>query len=233
MLNDGRITIEPNASMETHLSGNHVKLPHGFRVYAAVYHLRGGVASQDEFFATRKLELDVMLNIDITSADLDTLPSIEYSGENVVELDAKERTWLKSPENKARTREYVTLPIQTIPQTCGPSDGSIMAEDGPESEDEDKVDELIPSDPGTPDSPPTSAFALNCRCGRQGNGNEKYDAENEGLAIQCNQCNEWSHVACQRNARASNLLPHDNFICNSCSFQGILPPEVPRTSARM
>lgn len=55
-----------------------------------------------------------------------------------------------------------------------------------------------------PSSLPDSEFALNCRCGFQGDGNQIY-REEEGLAIQCDECKDWSHVACQREGRASNL----------------------------
>jgi len=190
--------------------------------------------SQDEYFRARKLELDIILNIHITSLNLDTVPSIEYSGLDLVELEAEEKTWLMHPQ-KARTREYVTpckekaLPA---PQPQGPSDKLIRAEAGPESEEgveeEEVVDELASE--LSLDSPPTSAFALNCRCGRQGDGNKAYSAELEGLAIQCHECNEWSHVACQRNARASNLRAKDHFRCDGCSLEGVLPTKTTKTS---
>lgn len=51
--------------------------------------------------------------------------------------------------------------------------------------------------------------------------------EEEGLAIQCDECKDWSHVACQRDSlregRASNLSVKDKFICDVCDIQGLLP----------
>ncbi|KAF4621743.1 hypothetical protein D9613_012157 [Agrocybe pediades] len=60
-----------------------------------------------------------------------------------------------------------------------------------------------------------SVFSLNCRCGAVGDG---YNPdENDGLdAIQCPICEEWSHIACQKNGRASRLHKNARFYCDSC-----------------
>jgi len=68
-----------------------------------------------------------------------------------------------------------------------------------------------------PSSPPDSEFQLNCRCGFHGDGNKFYRKE-EGTAIQCDECKDWSHVACQRNGRASGLGEKQSFVCDLCSL---------------
>ncbi|EDR02673.1 uncharacterized protein LACBIDRAFT_332179 [Laccaria bicolor S238N-H82] len=82
-------------------------------------------------------------------------------------------------------------------------------------------EEGVISQPGSPTTPPSplsslpdSEFELNCRCGIIGNGNILYHHEHE-VAIQCDQCRDWSHIACQRDGRASNLVPDALFICDS------------------
>ena len=44
-----------------------------------------------------------------------------------------------------------------------------------------------------------------------------YYNEEEGEAIQCNDCMRWSHIACQKNGRASKLRPKEHFFCDFCS----------------
>jgi hypothetical protein len=61
-----------------------------------------------------------------------------------------------------------------------------------------------------------SPFQLKCRCGVSGDGYDQ-DAAMAGLeAVQCGLCKIWSHVACQRNGRASNLRPNMQFHCDGC-----------------
>jgi hypothetical protein len=73
-----------------------------------------------------------------------------------------------------------------------------------------------PDLPPSPDSP----FNIKCRCGLKGDGNVFFD-EKEGLAVLCTECEHWSHIACQRNGRASKLRPKEAFFCDIC--QGHAP----------
>jgi hypothetical protein len=57
MKNGGFCMEEPNAKFATHVSGNKIQLPTGFKVWAAFYHLRGGSNAQDKFFETQKHSL--------------------------------------------------------------------------------------------------------------------------------------------------------------------------------
>jgi hypothetical protein len=56
---------------------------------------------------------------------------------------------------------------------------------------------------------PNSEFDINCRCGIA------YYQE-DGEVVQCEECKDWSHIACQRNGRASNLPKNKPFLCDSC-----------------
>ena len=69
----------------------------------------------------------------------------------------------------------------------------------------------------TPESLPDSLFDIKCCCGLEGDGNIFYNEE-EGEAIQCNDCMQWSHIACQTNGWASKLWSKEHFFCDFCSI---------------
>lgn len=115
----------------------------------------------------------------------------------------------------------------------------ILESDGPESEEETtgnlpqpphgnlkpalKIDtnlkaEITRSHPTAPGSPPDSPFNIKCRCGLQGDGNVYYDKK-EGEAVLCTECEHWSHIACQRNGRASKLRAKEAFFCDFCQVR--------------
>jgi hypothetical protein len=123
-------------------------------------------------------------------------------------------------------------------------DNSSATTYGVESEDETSLDKTPPlaikplADTATipssshilpSSSPPDSEFQLNCRCGFHGDGNKLHRKE-EGTAIQCDECKDWSHVACQRNGRANDLTAKDTFICDLCSLATVAVALKGRTS---
>lgn len=48
--------LDKKASFATHLAGNNQGFPGGYKVSAAIYHLRGGTRAQDIFFNARIIE---------------------------------------------------------------------------------------------------------------------------------------------------------------------------------
>ncbi|KIJ93842.1 hypothetical protein K443DRAFT_111442, partial [Laccaria amethystina LaAM-08-1] len=79
--------------------------------------------------------------------------------------------------------------------------------------------------PSSPVSLPNSPFNLKCLCGLKGDGNISYNQE-AGVAIQCSDCGDWSHLACQRDGRASDLPEKELFICDFCDLSTLLPRPV-------
>jgi hypothetical protein len=243
MLHGGFAVEEPDAKFETHISGKNAKIPDGFRVYAAAYCLRGGTLAQDLFFTQRTHALANIFNLHTSSQSLDILPILSYHVRTLIEIDPIDRSWLLYPTN-AQTTEYVS----PHGKYSLPHKPSVTRYSSIESEDEtvtslDKTPgppiELlpdtiaIPSSPlFLPSSPPDSEFQLNCRCGFNGDGNKLHRSKEEGTAIQCDECKDWSHVACQRNGRASGLGEKDIFVCDLCSIATIVVARRLRKSER-
>jgi len=182
-----------------------VEEPDGFRVYAAAYCLRGGTLAQDLFFTQRTHALANIFNLHTLSQSLDILPTLSFHDRTLIEMDPHGKysqprkpsvTSLRySIESEDETSVDKTPPKKPLPDTAIPSSPLFM-----------------------PSSPPDSEFHLNCRCGFLGDGNKLHRSKEEGTAIQCDECKDWSHVACQRNGRASGLGEKDTFVCDLCSL---------------
>ena len=203
MLHGGFTVEEPDANFETHISGKNMKIPDSFRVYAA-YCLHGGTLAQDHFFTQRTHVLANIFNLHTLSQSLDILPTLSFHDRTLIEMDPIDQSWLLYPTN-APTTEYVSPHGKySLPHQPSVTRYSI------ESEDETSLDKTagcpietlpetvaIPSSPlFLPLSPPNLEFQLNCCCEFHGDGNKLHHKE-EGTAIQCDKCKDWSHMACQ------------------------------------
>lgn len=211
---------EADANFQTHMAGRNTRLPDGFIVWQVFYFLRGGLDAQKSFFVHRAQALQDKFGLKLSTTNLDQRPSVSFDSDDLVELPARERHWLFNPF-KPNTKEYVSqlAPDQSFSEDMDP---------GPESEDTiNPQDDFIPGDlvsvAGSSDSLPDSLFGLDCRCGMVGDGNIFYHPEQHGTAIQCILCDNWSHIACQRDGRASNLGKNDNFVCDYCDPTFMLP----------
>lgn len=234
-MKNGGCAVRVEGGMFTgHISGNSQAFPDGYHIATAIYHLRGGSQAQEVFFARRAKSLATKYNVNVSGEDLSTLPHIFHGG-NLLELDPHERFWLRSPLN-TKTKEYVTKIVATSTKPKGlvsaptkssvqpnPAPRSTGQRDSPESEEDThpphhSSQQSAPSDD---QSLPDSLFQINCRCGLKGDGNQLYRAD-EGEAVQCDECRDWSHIACQRDGRASQLGPKDSFICDICDASSLL-----------
>ena len=250
-LENGRYTLlEEGATFAKHVAGNSQNFPAGYSVATAIYHLRGGSKAQDIFYNIRselyrkKFKLDVS---GLTPA-YSSLPKCSYLG-NLSKLPLEARTWIKDSKTRKLMVEYVSaLPAPPVVHLDSNSeDGTTLTikvppfvksnvrlstpekaildltVNSPESEEETNPRRL-PSPAASSSSLPDSVWSLNCRCGVKGDGNTLY-REDDGTTIQCNDCLDWSHIACQRDGRASLLSERKVFICDICMGQVVMLPQ--------
>lgn len=219
----------------------------GNSIHHAFYYLRGGIQAQNMFIKLRTDQLRAEYPLAFPNIDLASPIAIEYSSEDLSLMDPKKRTWLINPY-KSSTSEYIPMNVAINPSSPMKIIESEDEEEDSmpiDAEEEDSIpidDELsntmtvdqsgakeltvanIGQPPIThlspaPSSEPDSLFAIHCRCGVTCDGNVFYNADDVGEAIQCEECKDWSHIACQRNRRASKLHKDDTFICDFCDLQ--------------
>ena len=220
-LSHGGLTIvERKAKFQTHVAGKKVKIPEGFVVYQAFYHLRGGLKAQAAFSGIRAQAIREAFKLSVTQSSHSNPMAVKYDGEDLISLDPLLR---KAWSLKDNIDEYISprKEIEAAPLALDDID-----EDDEFEEEEPTVRVVQPLPHGSPDqkgssvSLPDEEFELRCRCGLTGDGNILYQEE-EGMAIQCSQCQYWSHVACQRNGCASNLSEDEDFTCGLCDFSDL------------
>ncbi|KAF8075742.1 hypothetical protein FPV67DRAFT_1648897 [Lyophyllum atratum] len=217
--------LASHGKISTHLAGQDPQLPEGYKVLQVFYHLRGGLEAQKKFYELRSKMYQEKFNLKSSETSFGKPFAMSYTDEGMTRMEKVDRTWLAKPLLR-NTSEYVSLQDAR----CS-SDISMRSRDSPESEEETRgrkhitppkqqslpssltsVRESQASDSG---SLPDSLFSLNCRCGLVGDGNILYQ-KIEGEAVQCADCQDWSHMACQKDGRASDLKDKEPFRCDLC-----------------
>jgi hypothetical protein len=232
--------LNKSAKVNTHLVGTKIRLPVGFHVHQAVYRLRGGIKAQDQIFQVRRQAYQEKFNLSIAAKSVDVLPQVSYIGDNFVAYSPPDKPnfriakteYLSCNAPDLTTAKYKSKGGSKVKEPLYVSSGSSLS---PESEEEttgptkpltinSPLNPTTPP-PSSPVSLPNSPFNLKCLCGLKGDGNISYNQE-AGVAIQCSDCGDWSHLACQRDGRASDLPEKELFICDFCDLSTLLPRPV-------
>ncbi|KAF9470273.1 hypothetical protein BDN70DRAFT_939859, partial [Pholiota conissans] len=88
----------------------------------------------------------------------------------------------------------------------------------------------------SPDEEMKTLFHLDCRCRLSHKGDSLDDIQNiedTGELVQCTLCESWSHIACQREGRASKLGTNDSFECDNCNLSSVPGIIATRTLGRV
>ena len=211
--------VEQNVTFQSHVSGDNISLPPGYFVYQAFYSHQGALKAQQQFYELRTKALQEHFNVHLSQPNLDELPSMTLQSDKLIQLNPTLcRAWTIEKDRF----EYVSHP----PAQYSP----------PEINNTVPHSEKSHSDMPSPlSSLPDSEFTINCRCGLGGDGNILY-LQQDGKAIQCDECGDWSHIACQYNGCAHNLKKNEHFTCDFCNLlkpQGLLKkPKGSQTSSR-
>ena len=218
MKHGGYSVQEKNAKLRTHMYGGNVDAPPGYRTHVVIYHLHGGPEAQSIFYCSQVASACQHHNLEFSTETLDHLPNIISTDQDFVRMEDEDCFWMTNPYS-LRTSEYILANTTTQSTPPSPDHNTMPPPIHPvidlETPKPDKAAE--PHLPSTPES----LFPFNCRCGAQGDGNT-IDHE-EGPAIRCDECGDWSHIACQQDGRASNLTVKAKFICDFCSLNDIMP----------
>jgi hypothetical protein len=230
------------AKTSTHLSGDDVPTPFNFFTHAVVYHLRGGAKAQQHFYRNRLVAVHRIHNIDIRPLDAHVAPTtISFTKTGTEPLPDGHRFWMKDPFNTRRmkTTDYTQI-LDGDSGNISESESNklfrdLFGDDGLDTDnsqrlsakpkavrfilsDEDKDEALSLTTATAAGS--SDPFPYYCRCGARGDG---HIVSNGEPSIQCDECERWSHIACQRRGRASHLGPKASFVCDYCNLSHIMP----------
>lgn len=238
MTNDGRAILNSGARVQTHLAGSAVHQPVGYRSHAVVYHLRGGLKAQARYTTDQVAAAQRLHSVlHFTPGDDGCLPTASISGPNIVRFPAEDRYWRKNPHTNKSSEYEFRLAVSSnskkrqsrssspeSPQKLTKAQKRVHLHVDSSDDDELTVhvgkrgnvrisESPIEADIGGELSQ-ESAYSFECRCDAVGDGRALSDGQE---VIQCDDCRNWSHVACQRDARASNLRTTKKFKCDNCS----------------
>ncbi|EIW84332.1 hypothetical protein CONPUDRAFT_142660 [Coniophora puteana RWD-64-598 SS2] len=116
------------------------------------------------------------------------------------------------PQAVPSTSECPTAPDWVAAR---PSDNEPAAEHLAEPKDSDTQMNLDHDKDKGSTSSAMSDFLIKCQCGLQGDG---YAVDHDDDFVQCDECGNYSHVACQRDGRASGASSCKKFVCDDCDF---------------
>ncbi|KAJ3884668.1 hypothetical protein GG344DRAFT_71155, partial [Lentinula edodes] len=252
MAHGGCPYVEAASAVNTHLTGwsSTVKLPSDFIGSFAVYHLRGGTKPQEAIYTSQLATAQQVHHMTVKPENLQNqeltwlknpfrLDTLDYN--EVIESSGTIHIPPRSnnPSYQPTDMDIVTnehesspfLPSPTLKRSLELSSESLHGENSVETP-------IWLLNPGLDmnlawqylqeDSP---NFWFRCRCGiTTMQETLVVNDGNTGDIIQCNSCDIWSHIACQKEGRAGGLRQKlEPFECDNCAgnLRAILDSFIP------
>ncbi|THU75736.1 hypothetical protein K435DRAFT_846836, partial [Dendrothele bispora CBS 962.96] len=235
-----------NGKLDTLLAGCSPPCPSGYYTHGVIYHLKGGVQAQKVFHDHQVSEARKYFDIVPGNSSDDILrlsksgfvefsdkavamwkdrPGREYElVEDDLETDLKEVDGKLSmapiqtldasstPRSTDMEIDQLGLEYNTVftpePETIPNKPSPLMLHD----------DSIISSSP-----PPSTPIQIFCRCGVESDGHRESIHQ---TAVQCEQCQKWSHLACLTLRPRNEISGRWSFICHICKPPKINPPEL-------
>ncbi|KAJ3903467.1 hypothetical protein F5879DRAFT_147757, partial [Lentinula edodes] len=247
MAHGGCPYVEPGATAGTHLIGSSstLKLPSDFIGAFAIYHLRNGTSTQEAIYTS---QLAVARRVHHMMVEPDSLrhhvPKIWLSRVKFAQLTPHDLTWLKNPfrldtlDYQETTESSGTIRIpprstlsyqpnhESSPFLSSPTSKNLLEPNSVSPQEQDQMHSVETLDHGLNVDlieeylqEGTSDFQFMCRCGIT-TTNETLVVHNSstGDIIQCDNCDIWSHIACQKEGRAGGLRQtREPFQCDGCA----------------
>ncbi|THU96717.1 hypothetical protein K435DRAFT_858282 [Dendrothele bispora CBS 962.96] len=220
------------AKVDTLLAGHSPPCPSGYYTHAVIYHLKGearkyfdivpGNTSDD---ISRLSKSGFVELPDVAVAMWKDRPGREYElVEDDLENDLKKvdeklsmppiqtLDAISAPESTDMEIDHLGLEYNAVltsePETVKSKDSPLMLHD----------DSIISSSP-----PPSTPIQMLCRCGVESDGHRE---SIDQTAVQCEECQKWSHLACLTLRPRNEISRRWTFICHICKPPKINPPEL-------
>ncbi len=237
----GYSQLQSGSSMDILIAGRMPPVPEGYRTYAAIYRLCGGLSAQ-QYFETRQQELfKKKLLVDLGNPPNYAMPKFRAMADAeqhwATKYSSEPRSWefcrvtVSLKQSRQNTRQQSLPPIATESDDVTSSSNnnseeeeffSLNEDDAPE----DKNPHYLSTgrnetSPVSSSPPPSSPLHILCRCGTDTDGHRTEVKED---AIECEGCHNYSHLACQTYRRTPHDLPK-TFQCHMCKPRKLLQSE--------
>ncbi|KAH7907178.1 hypothetical protein BJ138DRAFT_1014934 [Hygrophoropsis aurantiaca] len=206
--NGGMAQLLKGANVSSHMTGfsDNMHLPDDYHIYGIIYQLEGGIKAQNFIARHQTQQAERLFGIHFDFGEHTTqldgnLPHVSLIKPHSRPLAPEDLKWLKRP-TKAKTIDYAPVPDPATDSTI--ISVPTLAENNALK---DEAANILSSSQ-------QSAYPVYCRCGLTGDG---HGLSLDSAMVMCEDCQNWSHIACQRGARASNLARTQKFICDFCS----------------
>lgn len=232
MQDSGSVTWEKGGLGAT-IAGRHPTSGADPQTVAVVYHLRGGSTAQTDFFERQMKLIKCVHSINMIRPMATLPPMLLLTKEGAYLVENSVRcAWLIDPDTHP-TDDYdicsQNVDLRSSAGTQNAHDSSVAMKSVAVSK--NKVEHL-PAPPQLTDhtakSLDTSTVLIQCRCGTRGVVSDSEILED---IIQCSDCQNWSHRACQPSGYTAELRPTDRFICDACNLYIHLPKTAERRAS--